>query len=152
VTIVGTFPVNGITDANNFTIDITLLGATPSASGAGGGSSIDYTCDVLTQGTPYCFAIYNERLNFEQAFFQQSLCRIQFYASPPLLSSSNQTNFLTVRCPNLVRVACLAAAADFMKDDTEYQKQFGRLTAMIEKISNENDMVYRGMDLAPEIP
>jgi hypothetical protein len=152
VTISGTFPVNGITDANDFTIDISILGASVTGAGAGGGSAVTYTCDILVYGTPEAYAIYNERINFDQAFFQQSLCRMQYYQSLPLLSSTNQSNFLTNRYPNLMRVACMAAAADFMKDDNEYQKQFGRLQAMIEKISVENDMQYRGLELDPDIP
>ena len=152
VTIAGTFPINGITDANDFTIDITGLGTTPTGIGSGGGSANNYICDSLTPGTPECWGIWNERINFDTAFFQTTLCRLQYYKSPPLLSSTNTTNFLTNRYPGLMRVACMAAAADFMKDDTEYQKQFGRLQSMIEKIANENDMQYRGMELDPEIP
>jgi hypothetical protein len=152
VTLNGTFPINGITDANDFTIDITSLGTTPTASGSGGGSAVNYICDVLTLGTPIYFGIWNERVNFDSAVFQTCVGRLQYYQSLPLLSSTNQTNFLTTRYPNLMRVACMAAAADFMKDDIEYQKQFGRLQAMIEKIADENDMQYRGMELDPIIP
>jgi hypothetical protein len=152
VTINGTFPINAITDANDFTIDITILGTTPSGSGAGGGSAVDYTCDALTYGTPRFFGIWNERINFEQAFNQQSLCRQQYYQSLPLLSSTNQTNFLTNRYPNLMRVACEAAAADFMKDDTEYQKHLTRLQAMVERIAVQDDMKYRGMMLYTDNP
>lgn len=152
VTVAGTFPITAITDANDFTIDISILGATVSGSGAGGGAAASYICDSLTPGTPQFFGIWNEQLKFEQAFFQTSLCRLQYYQSLPLLSSANQSNFLTNRYPNLVRVASMAAAADFMKDTEEYNKQFSRLQQMIEKISNENDMQYRGMELAVDIP
>lgn len=152
VTIAGTFPVNGITDTNNFTIDITSLGTTPSGTGPGGGSAATYTADSLNFGSPVYFGIWNERINFDQSFFQQSLCRIQFYQSLPLLSSTNQTNFLTNRYPKLLRIACMAAAAEFMKDDTEYQKWITRLQSAVEAVSVENDMQYRGMDLAPDIP
>ncbi len=51
-----------------------------------------------------------------------------------------------------MRVACMAAAADFMKDTEEYNKQFTRLTSMVEKISNENDMQYRGMEHETDTP
>lgn len=157
VTINGTFPINGITDANDFTIDITSLGTTPTASGAGGGSAVTYICDQLTYGTPYFYGIWSDAsgngyLKFDQAFFQTTLCRLQYYQSLPLLSSTNQTNFLTNRYPKLMRTACMAAAAEFMKDDTEYQKWLARLQSAVESISVENDMQYRGMDLSPEIP
>lgn len=152
VTIAGTFPVNGITDTNDFTIDITGLGTTPTGSGVGGGSAITYIADSLNFGSPEFFGIWNERINFEQSFYQQSLCRLQYYQSLPLLSSTNQTNFLTNRYPKLMRIACLAAAAEFMKDDTEYQKWLTRLQSAVEAISVENDMQYRGMDLVTDTP
>jgi hypothetical protein len=41
---------NGITDTNDFTIDITALGTTPTGSGAGGGSVVNYVCDSLVSG------------------------------------------------------------------------------------------------------
>jgi hypothetical protein len=151
-TIVGTFPITAITDANDFTIDISILGTTPSGSGSGGGASVNYICDSLTPGTPLFYGIWNEQIKFDQAFFQASVCRLQYYQSLPLLSGTNQSNFLTNRYPNLMRVACMAAAADFMKDTEEYNKQFTRLGQMIEKISNENDMQYRGMEHDVDIP
>lgn len=152
VTINGTFPINGIVDQNNFTIDISLLGTTPSGSGAGGGSNVNFYCDILTAGTPYFFGIWNENIYFEQAFFQTTLCRLQYYQSLPLLSNSNQTNFITNRYPKLMRHACMAAAAEFMKDDIEYQKWLARLQQAIEATAIENDMQYRGMELDPDIP
>lgn len=152
VTISGTFPISAITDANDFTIDISTLGTTPNAAGAGGGSAATYVCDSLVVGNPYWWGIWDERIHFDQAFSQLSVCRLNYYQSLPLLSASNPTNFLTNRYPNLMRVACMAAAADFMKDTEEYGKQFGRLTQMIEKIAVENDMQNRGMILDPFIP
>lgn len=152
VTLNGTFPVNGIVDTNNFTIDITSLGQTPNAAGAGGGSAVAFLADSLNFGSPIYFGIWNERINFDQSFFQQSVCRMQFYQSLPLLSSTNQTNFLTNRYPKLLRIACMVAAAEFMKDDTEYQKWLARLQSAVEAVSVENDMQYRGTDLSPDIP
>ena len=157
VTLNGTFEINNIPDANDFTIDITPLGATPTASGSGGGSAVNYICDDLVEGTPYWFGIWNGTdgkplIHFDQAVFQTSLMQLQYFQSLPLLSPTNQTNFLTNRYPNLMRVACMCAAADFMKDDNEYQKQFSRVLQMTEQIAVENDMVNRGMELYPEIP
>jgi hypothetical protein len=152
VTINGTFKITAIIDSNDFTIDISPLGTTPTGSSAGGGSAVTYVCDSLVVGNPYWWGIWDEQIHFDQAFNQTVLCRLNYYKSLPLLSPTNLTNFLTNRYPNLMRVACMAAAADFMKDDTEYQKQFGRLQQMIEKIAMENDMQYRGLDHEPYIP
>jgi hypothetical protein len=152
VTINGTFPITAITDVNDFTIDISILGTTPSAGGSGGGSTVTYLCDSLVVGNPYWCGIWDEKIHFDQAFSQTAVCRMQFFRSLPLLSASNQTNFLTNRYPRLMRVACLAAASDFMKDNEEYQKQFGYLQQMIEKIEMENEMQFRGLELDPIIP
>jgi hypothetical protein len=147
VTIAGTFPVTSIIDANDFNIDITNLGATPTGSGAGGGSAVSYTCDNLQAGLPAWYGIWDERIHFDMAFFQTGLCALQYYQSPPLLSATNQSNFLTNRYPRLLRQSCITMAADFMKDDVQYQKNLAALTAMVEQVNVENDMQYRGMEL-----
>ena len=152
VTIAGIFPISAIVDANNFTIDITNLGSVPTGSGTGGGAAVNYLCDNLTQGNPGFFGIWNENFYFDMAAFQTTLVRHQYYKSQPLLSSTNQTNFLTNRYPQLLRTACMTSAADFMKDDTEYQKLTTRLTGLVGAINAENDMQYRGMEIESDTP
>jgi len=152
VTIVGTFNISNIIDANNFTIDITPLGVLPNASGSGGGSAVTYQCDNLVLGTPLNWAIYNEQINFDFAFDQQVICELMHFQSLPLLSSTNQTNFLTNRYPHLIRPACQAQAAAFMRDDAAYQREVTRLTAITQAVNAENDMVYRGMVLETDTP
>lgn len=152
VTINGTFPISAIVDPDNFLIDISVLGTTPSSPGAGGGSSVAYICDNLVQGVANWFGIWNERIYFDTAFLQTTVCKLQYFQSLPLLSSSNPSNFLTDRYPQLMRQACMAAAADFMQDDAEYQKKVTRLGPMIQKVSEENDMMMRGMELDTETP
>lgn len=152
VTIVGTFPVTATVDVNDFTIDISNLGTTPSGSGAGGGASITYLCDNLIAAFPNWYGIWNETIYFDTAFVQPTICKMQYYKSLPLLSSTNQTNFLTNRYPQLMRVACVTSAADFMKDTEEYQKGMTRLGAIVDRVSVENDMSWRGMELDTYTP
>lgn len=153
VTINGTFPITAIaSDGDSFTIDITSLGSTPTSSATGGGSSVAYVCDNLTQGMPVWWGIWNETIYFDVALAQQSLGILQHYQSLPLLSTSNETNFLTNRYPHLLRTACEASAANFMKDTEEYNKDVARLTALVERTNVENDGSMRGMDLSPIIP
>lgn len=143
----GTFPITAIaSDGNSFTIDVSSVG-TATSSATGGGSAAAYLVDNLTQGIPNWFGIWNERIYFDVALVQQALCRMQFYQSPALLSTSNETNFLTNRYPQLIRVATDAAAADFMKDDSEYTKAMTRLGLIVDRINIENDMSMRGMEL-----
>ena len=69
-------------DANDFTIDISILGTTPNAAGAGGGAAVSYTCDLLVVGSPYWWGIWDENIHFDQAFSQQTLCRLNYYKLP----------------------------------------------------------------------
>jgi len=152
VTIAGTFDVTGIVDTNNFTIDIGPLGATPSASGAGGGSGVSYTADNLIQGTPLYWGIWSiqsggtiaEALFFDVAFAQGANCNLQYFQSLPMLSAANPANFLTNRYPHLLRKACTAHAWDFLRNDAEYQKDVAALSALIEQVNAESDLAFRG--------
>jgi hypothetical protein len=135
--------VVAIADANDFAIDIAPLGATPSASGPGGGAAATYICDNLVQGAPMYWGVWDETIFFDVAFGQQTNCNLQYFRSPPLLSSANPTNFLTSRYPHLLRKACTAQAWDFMRNDAEYQKDVAALSALAEQTNAEADLLYR---------
>lgn len=153
VTINGTFPITAIaSDGNSFTIDISVLDVLPTSGATGGGSAVAYICDSLVQGIPVWFGILGNQLQFDVAFSQASLGKLQYYQSLPLLSSSNETNFLTNRYPQLMRTACVTAAADFMKDDNEYQKGMQRLATLVERTSVDNDGMLRGLELDTMTP
>jgi hypothetical protein len=144
VTIAGTFDVVAIVDVNNFVIDITALGVTPSASGSGGGAAATYIADNLVQGTPLYWGVWEETIFFDVAFAQQTNCNLQYFKSLPILSAANPTNFLTNRYPHLLRKACTAQAWDFLRNDTEYQKDVAALTVLVEQTNAEADFLYRG--------
>lgn len=150
VTPSGTFEIVSITDANNFVIDTVTMTATSTATG--GGAAVAYACDNLTQGAPRSWGVWDERLQFDAAFTTQYVCSLMCYLQPALLSSTNPTNFITTRYPNLLRTACQAAAADYMKDDGEYQKSLQRLQALIDRISQQDDLMLRGADIYTETP
>ena len=147
----GTFGIETIVDANNFIVD-TVTGSATVGGVTGGGASIAYLCDNLVQAFANWWAIWDEEIHFDCAGNQSLNYQLQYFRSLPLLSTTNQSNFLTNRYPQLMRTACVAAAADFMKDDTEYQKGVARLQGMIQQISIENDMQYRGLELDAETP
>ncbi|MBV8755411.1 MAG: hypothetical protein JO328_21365 [Hyphomicrobiales bacterium] len=144
VTIVGIFDVVAIADTNDFVIDITPLGVTPSASGAGGGSAATYIADNLVQGTPLYWGVWDETIFFDVAFAAQTNCNLQYFKSLPILSTANPTNFLTNRYPHLLRKACTAQAWDFMRNSDEYQKDVAALAALVEQVNAESDLLYRG--------
>jgi hypothetical protein len=53
---------------------------------------------------PAAWSIWDEKIQFDEAFSAQTICRLGFYRSLPLLSATNETNFLTSRYPNLLRI------------------------------------------------
>lgn len=146
----GTFLIASITDANNFVCD--TLTQTATASGVDGGSAATYLCDNLQQVFPQYFGIWDEAIHFDGAFTQACNVQMLYYKTPTLLSSTNQSNFLTNRYPHLMRVACQASAADFMKDDTEYMKSSAALDKLIQAVMVDNDGQYRGIELDTETP
>jgi hypothetical protein len=153
LTLSGSFPVTSITDANHFVIDASAgTDAVASASGNGGGNGIAWTASNLISGSPTSWGVWDEQIKFDVAFNRAAVCKLLFYRQPLLLSATNQTNFLTNRYPNLLRVACLAAAAQYMKDDEEYTKSVQALTALIGSIAAQDDLSYRGATFGTDTP
>jgi hypothetical protein len=150
LTLTGTFPVTSIVDADNLTIDTGDTLAT--SAGAGGGVGVTYTGKVLVSGTPTIWAAWDEKLKFDAAFEIATVCKLLYYRQPALLSATNLTNFLTNRYPKLMRVACMAAAAEYMKDDGEYQKHVAALSALIQSTAAADDLFYRGANFGTQTP
>lgn len=150
ITLTGAFPVVTITDANNFIIDTgdTLA----SAGGVGGGAGVTYTGNNLTSGGAVSWGVWDEKVRFDAAFDTAATLKLLYFRQPALLSATNLSNFLTNRYPKLMRVACLAAAADYMRDDTEYQKQVGALNNLIQSTAAADDMFYRGAIFGTDTP
>jgi hypothetical protein len=147
----GTYKVVQIIDANNIVL-FNPDQAAATAAGAGGGAAITYTANTLVSGWPSSWAIRDEILQFDGAFDTATQFRLMYFRSPALLSASNPSNFLLTRYPRLVRTATQAAAADFMKDDAEYQKGVTALSGLIQSIAIEQDLLYRGADIEVDIP
>lgn len=150
LTLNGTFEIVTVS-TNSFVIETKALVAA-SASTTGGGASVTYFCDSLTQGYPQIWSIWDEKLQFDAAFPTRQLMQMQYFQAPPLLSATNQSNFLTDRYPQIMRTACAASAADFMQDDGEYQKQSTRLATLVQTAMVENDGMYRGAEIMTENP
>jgi hypothetical protein len=151
VSLNGTWPIHEIIDVDNYTVDLGE-GNLATSTAAGGGAAVTYLCDSLIQSSPYAWAIFDERLQFDAAFDTSTACQMLYFKSPPLLSVANPSNFLCVRYPKLMRVACVAAAADFMKDTEEYSKNLAALQALIGGIAIENDLMWRGAEIETGTP
>lgn len=150
-TFTGSYSVGSIVDADNYTIAMADDGVA-SSSATGGGSAITYEIDKLCSGFPSMWAIWDEQIKFDVGFDTATRFKLVYYRSPTLLSASNLSNWLTVRYPMLMRKACQAAAADFMKDDVEYKKGIEALSALIQSTAAENDLIYRGTEFGTDTP
>lgn len=149
----GTWPVVSITDANNFIIDPgSGNDTTANASGAGGGTGVTYTGNNLVSGSPACWAVWDENLQFDVAMDTAWAGKLLYYRQPLLLSAANPTNFLTNRYPMVMRTACMAASAKFMKDDGEYEKLTTELNNIIQTTMGFDDLFYRGASFGTDTP
>jgi len=149
ITLNGTFPVDSVTDADNFVID---TGGTANASGSGGGSSAAYTAANLVSGSPMAWAVWDEAVKFDFAFDTAAVMKMPYFKQPLPLGPSNTSNFITVKYPNLILCGTMAAAAKFMKDDGEYQKLVSELQTMIQSTAIVDDFGYRGATIGTETP
>ena len=154
LTINGAAPVTSVVDANNFMIGVGEYNndATATATGSGGGSLATWTANNLIAGSQSCWTVYNEKIEFDGAFDIPATLKLLIFRYPILLSATNPTNFVTARYPSLMRTACLAMAANFMKDDTEYTKQVQTLTNLVASTVAENDLIYRGAEFGTDTP
>lgn len=145
----GAFAIVDILDADHLVLD---AGNEATATETGGGSLAVYTANNLIAGSPSQWTIWDEQVKFDLAFDTATVFKQLYYRAPAPLSGTNQSNWLTSRYPMLMRKACQTAAADFMKDDSEYQKGLTALSGLITTIAAENDLIYRGAELETETP
>lgn len=147
-----TYKVVVITDADNIRLFAANLDLATSGAVGGGGAAMTYIANKLIAGSPSAWAIIGSLLIFDGAFDTATQFRLPYYALPRRLSSITPTNFLTNRYPVLMRKACQASAADFMKDDVEYEKCVKGLAALIQSIAAESDLSYRGAEFGTDTP
>ena len=98
---------------------------------------------ALFEGTPSRWSVLGETAYVDVSCSETFSGKLMYYKRPTALSVSNETNFLTIRYPSLVRVACMAAAYEHMKDfqsATLYQQM---LEGKIGEAMMTNDLYRR---------
>jgi hypothetical protein len=148
----GTFPVEAIVDPNTVTCSSSAGDQAASGGITGGGTIGTWSGNLLTQSSPTVWTIFDEAIQFDCAIDQALQGRLLCYKSPRLLSATSQTNFLTARYPSIIRIACMAQAAAYMKDDAEEQKWLGKLERLIQATNAESDLTYRGAAIGTDTP
>jgi hypothetical protein len=147
----GTFPIEAVVDPNNITCS-SPAGDQATQGAQTGGSGLTWSGNALIDAVPGIWSIFDEAIQFDAALNQALSCRLLYFRSPPPLSATNPTSFLTARYPMLMRTACMAAAAAYMKDDDEEQKWMGKLSTLIETTNAESDLSYRGAEFGTDTP
>lgn len=106
---------------------------------------------VLVSGTPCVWTILDETVLFDCKFDTARTLSLPYYKQPALLaSSSNETNWLTVRYPHLLRQACKVSAHAFMKNWSARDAELSVLATLIERTNAESDLAYSGTDYDTE--
>lgn len=149
LTLNGTYQVISLTSDDVFVIQ---ADAAATSTAVGGGSSAVFTATRLAESFPSSWAVYDGRLQFDVAFEEAMRFRMPCYRRPAYLSEANPTNFLTDRYPNLLRKACMAAAADFNEDTEEYNKHMADLGRLIMGIAAQDDLRHRATDIMTDNP
>lgn len=99
-----------------------------------------WTAAVLDTGEITSFAFFDENFNFDAKSLAAFSIRALFYKTPDPLSPTNDTNWLTKRYPQLLRMACLATGARFAHDDAIFQREQVLLFKEIDEISVTDEM------------
>lgn len=99
-----------------------------------------YTDDVLDSGVATHVAVFDELFQFDCKSDAARKIDLVYFKRPALLASGNNTNFLTTRYSNLLRVACMAEAARFMKDMEEFQAREAELISLVQSANAESDL------------
>jgi hypothetical protein len=94
----------------------------------------------LESGTPMHVAVFDELLQFECKADEARKLDFVFFKKLALLSATNLTNVLTTRYPHILRVACQAGAASFMKDKEEFDARRAELIMLCQSANAESDL------------
>lgn len=98
----------------------------------------------LIEGLPNEWAIFNEVINFNFELDEALAGDFLYYGQPPALSASNETNFLTVRFPTLLRQVCTMLGYEYLKQFDARAEQKILADEAIAKANAVADGVRRG--------
>ncbi len=100
--------------------------------------------DVMVAGTPSMWCIIGDVAYTDYAAIEDLTGPLLYYARPAALSVSNETNFLTVKYPSLLRYACMAKAYEFMKEMTSAQSYLQLAYGALDEAKRAADLMRSG--------
>lgn len=99
---------------------------------------------LLTEAeTPTHWTIRGEDIYVDVDLTENFGCHMTYYFQPEGLSVTNETNFITIRYPTMLRYACLAFAYEHMKDSALAQNYFGMAMNKIMEANTTNELYRR---------
>lgn len=101
---------------------------------------------VMPEGVPTYWCDFGGSMQFSTKADQAYTGKFVFYKRPTALSGSNETNFLTVRYPTLLRRACLIFASEARKEWDTMDRAETRALQAVQEVKVESDLAMRGME------
>lgn len=105
---------------------------------------------VLTTGDFQKYAIFNEAMNFDVRARAATTLDLLYFKLPTTLGTGNETNWLTVRYPHILRAMLLAKAFAFRQDDSRADRWEAKAVAFIESANSMDDLSRRGANFPVE--
>lgn len=100
--------------------------------------------DALIEGTPSMWCIVGSLAYVDLQAVEDFVGILLYYARPSALSGSNETNFLTIKYPSLLRYACMAKAYEHMKEPASVQAYLQLAYGALDEAKRSADLLRNG--------
>lgn len=111
----------------------------------------DESGDLFT-GTDFTnYTIMTDQIRLDTSLTSDVSAVFKYWAAPADLSGSNETNFLTIRYPEMFRYYLMAAAFQHMKENNQQQYYFNLAEKLMSRAKVNADRI-RGTQQAPAGP
>lgn len=101
---------------------------------------------VMPEGVPSYWCDFDETIQFDTKADQTYTAKMVYFKTPTALGVSNETNWLTVKYPHLLRQVCRMFAAIERKEMDTVQMAELRAYQTIDEIKIESDLAMRGWE------
>lgn len=99
---------------------------------------------ALYSATPSEWSIIDNLITLDSACSAALSCDFIYYKQPDALAGGNETNFLTSRFPTLLRMACMARAYEWLKQQDQATGYINAALGEIEAANATADAARRG--------
>ena len=96
---------------------------------------------------PTRYAVSGGMLQLDYTAMAATTLNLTYYAMPPFISETQDTNLLTITYPHLLRAACLVVAADYLNDDVKFNRNAQKLGVMLAAVNAADDLALMGMEV-----